>query len=189
MKDGDADSGASCTPTAPSDGSCWVTGGGTVDGGNQRDNFGGNAKPMHAGNIAGEWEHATHDAAHKLHGKPSYLSCRTIDAPGPGAPKGTANQAFFGGKARWFDAGTWAEGYWFDVVVEDRGEGKGAKSGGSDRYRLTVRKESDPAANRAGTIVYQVSGDIAGGNLQLHAPNGGHSATPSALPSWVVPMP
>ncbi len=166
---------------------CWVTGGGFVASNDGHDSFGGNAKPMKNGAVQGQWEHVDHGTGRKGHGEPKYLVCRKIDAPGPGAPKGTLNQAFFGGPARWFDGGQWSDGYWFDVVVEDRGEGKGGKAGGPDHYRYTVRKDVDVATGRSGVIVYEVSGDQGGGNLQLHAANAGHPASTSVLPAWVQP--
>jgi len=187
---GSGESPEECLPTsdggdaAVADDGCWVTGGGYVESTDGRDTYGGNAKAKKSGEVRGQWQHVDH-GGRAMHGTASYLVCRTIDGPGPGAPRGTFNQAFFGGTTRWREAGVWSEGYWFDVVVEDRGEGKGAKSGGGDRYKLTVRKEVDVAANQAGTIVYEVEGKLGGGNVQLHASNGGHPVSVSALPPWV----
>ncbi|MCL2451031.1 MAG: hypothetical protein FWD17_18965, partial [Polyangiaceae bacterium] len=175
-----------CIP--PTEGGCWVTGGGFIVDGDGHDSFGGNAKSMKDGSIQGEWEHVDHGTGDKLHGQPSYLVCRHIDEPGPGQPGGkkgfTDNQAYYGGPARWFDGTGWNDGYWFDVVVVDHGENKGAPP---DSYQITVRLMS--SGNASGTIVYQTGGDQSGGNIQLHPPNNGHPYTSSSVPSWVQLQP
>ena len=197
----DAPDTTDCTP--PSAGGCWFTGGGfivapsTVPGApaDGHDNYGGNAKPMKDGRIQGQWNHVDHGTGNHAHGQPEYLVCRHVDEPGPGQPGGKKgfdiNQVYFGGPARWRTDGVWEDGYWFDVFAEDHGE-PGNKPGpakhggrGPDYYRFTIRKQADVASNQSGTVVYDVEGDIVGGNLQIHPPNNGHPATPSALPSWV----
>jgi hypothetical protein len=179
-----------CIP--PASGGCWVTGGGFIDPATGQDSFGGNAMPMKSGTIRGEWENVDHGSGLNVHGQPSYLYCRHVDEPGPGADNGpnhdfTTNQAYFGGAARVFANNAWTDGYWFDVVVDDHGEGKGAKSGGPDLYHITVRAPG--AANQPGAIVYDGEGNLSGGNIQLHPPNNGHPYTGSALPSWVTLQP
>ena len=121
-----------CVP--PSSGGCWVTGGGVIQPPSGQDSFGGNAMPMKSGTIRGEWENVDHSSGQQMHGEPTYLYCRHVDEPGPGVPNGpdhdfTTNQAYFGGPARLNVNGAWADGYWFDVVVDDHGEGKGANAG------------------------------------------------------------
>jgi hypothetical protein len=177
---------------SPGAGGCWITGGGFIVDGDGHDSFGGNAMPMKSGAIRGQWEHVDHGTGNKLHGEPSYIVCRHVAEPGPGANNGpkhdfTMNQAYFGGNARAFVNGTWHEGYWFDVMVEDHGEGKGAKAGGPDYYHLTLRKID--AANASGVIVYDTEANMSGGNIQLHPPNNGHPFTSSQLPSWVSLQP
>ena len=184
--------GSSEDCSSPSTGGCWITGGGFIVDGDGHDSFGGNAMPMKSGSIRGQWEHVDHGTGNKLHGEPSYIVCRHVAEPGPGANTGpkhdfTMNQAYFGGNARAFVNGTWHDGYWFDVMVEDHGEGKGAKAGGPDYYHLTLRKID--AANASGVIVYDTEANMSGGNIQLHPPNNGHPFTSSQLPSWVSLQP
>jgi hypothetical protein len=140
---------------------------------------------MKSGVIRGEWQHVSHATGDKLHGQVRYLTCGVAPGAGPGHPSGgDINQAYFGGEARWFANGAWEDGYWFDVVVEDHGE-----PGRNDTYHITVRKGVDPAANVSGAIVYQAKGTLGGGNIQLHAPNGGHPFVASTRPAWVANEP
>lgn len=168
-----------CVP--PSAGGCWVTGGGFVDSNDGKDNFGGNAKPMKDGRVQGNWNHVDHGGGHHAQGKPAYIVCRHVDGAGPGQPGGkkgfTMNQVYFGGPASW----DLEEGHWFDVVAKDRGE-----PGREDTYHLTVRKMVDLTTMTSGAVVYEVSGTLGGGNIQMHPPNGGHPYTPMTLPSWVA---
>lgn len=198
VDDGDS---SDCVP--PSEGGCWVTGGGFIvadsvvpaapaDG---HDNYGGNAKPMKKGYVSGHWNHVDHGTGNHAKGRPEYIFCRHVDEPGPGQPGGkkglTSNQVYFGGHAEWREAatGAWADGYWFDVVAKDHGEPgsqPSAKNGGMvDTYHFTIRKMSDPAAQTSGAIVYETKGPLIGGNIQIHPPNNGHPATSSPLPAWV----
>mgnify|MGYP000883691108 CR=1 FL=1 len=197
------DDGDSCDCVPPSEGGCWVTGGGFIvadsvvpaapaDG---HDNYGGNAKPMKKGYVSGHWNHVDHGTGNHAKGRPEYIFCRHVDEPGPGQPGGrkglTSNQVYFGGHAEWREAatGAWADGYWFDVVAKDHGEPgsqPSAKNGGMvDTYHFTIRKMSDPAAQTSGAIVYETKGPLVGGNIQIHPPNNGHPATSSPLPAWV----
>jgi hypothetical protein len=148
--------------------------------------------PMKSGTIRGEWENVDHGSGQQMRGEPTYLYCRHVDEPGPGVPNGphhdfTTNQAYFGGPARLNVNGAWVDGYWFDVVVDDHGEGKGANAGGPDLYHITIR--SLVAPNQSGPVVYDGEGNMSGGNIQLHPPNNGHPYTGSTLPSWVVLQP
>jgi hypothetical protein len=162
------------------------------------DNFGGNAKPMKQGYISGHWNHVDHGTGNHSKGRPEYIVCRTVAGePGPSQPGGkkglTTNQVYFGGHAQWRVAadGAWADGYWFDVVVEDHGEpgsqGPAAKKGQMpDYYHFTIRKMDDPTAKVSGAIVYETKENLMGGNIQIHPSNNGHPATQSQLPSWVA---
>ena len=179
-----------CMP--PSAGGCWVTGGGFIQPPSGQDSFGGNAMPMKSGTIRGEWENVDHGSGQQMHGQPTYLYCRHVNEPGPGVPNGphhdfTTNQAYFGGPARLFVSNAWSDGYWFDVVVDDHGEGNGANAGGPDLYHITIRQMS--ASGQPGAVVYDGQGDLVGGNIQLHPPNDGHPYMSSTLPSWVVLQP
>jgi hypothetical protein len=171
-----------CTP--PGEGGCWVTGGGFVTDDDGKDTFGGNAMPMKDGTIRGEWENQEHGTGDNLHGQPNYIFCRKVAGPGPGHPNGPRhnfddNQVYFGGPATF----NGASGYWFDVVAEDHGE-----PGRLDTYQITIRNGTGPS--QPGTVIFQESGTLSqGGNIQLHPPNGGHPATQSVLPSWVLLQP
>ncbi len=196
VSDGEA---GDCVP--PSEGGCWVTGGGFVVGPNLttgapadgHDNFGGNAKPMKDGRIQGHWNHVDHGTGNHSKGRPEYIFCRHVDEPGPGGPgakKGfSMNQVYFGGPAEWRSQGAWASGYWFDVVAKDHGEPGSvphAKNGRMpDTYHYTIRLMTDPARKVSGSITYETKGVLQGGNIQMHPPNGGHPYTPMAMPSWV----
>lgn len=173
-----------CTP--PSEGGCWVTGGGFIVENASKDTFGGNGMPMRDGSVRGEWENVDHATGDNLHGTVNYLFCRVVPGPGPGHPNGPQhhfddNQVYFGGPGRYFVNAAWADGYWFDVVAEDHGE-----PGRQDTYQITIRTYAN---GQAGNVVYQASGLLAGGNIQLHPPNAGHPASQSTLPSWVQLQP
>jgi hypothetical protein len=190
---------ADCVP--PSEGGCWVTGGGFIEAdslvpaaaADGHDNFGGNAKPMKGGNVSGHWNHVDHGTGNHAKGRPEYIVCRHVDEPGPGQPGGkkglTANQVYFGGHAQWRTGDAWADGYWFDVVAKDHGEpGSSAatkKGGMPDSYHFTIRKIDDPTAGASGIVVYETRGELSGGNIQMHPSNNGHPATTSPLPAWV----
>jgi len=173
-----------CQP--PAEGGCWVTGGGFIDENASKDTFGGNGMPMKDGSVRGEWENVDHASGDDLHGTVSYLYCRVVPGPGPGHPNGPKhnfddNQVYLGGPARYFVNASWADGYWFDVVAEDHGE-----PGRQDTYQITIRTYAN---GQAGNVVYQVSGTLAGGNIQIHPPNPGHPGSQSTLPSWVQLQP
>lgn len=164
-----------------------MTGGGFISDKGGRDNFGGNAKSMKDGRIQGEWNHVDHESGEHIHGRPSYLFCRQIDEAGPGNPGGKKgfkmNQVFFGGDARLQLKGAWTDGFWFDAMAKDHGEGKNVE----DAYEITVRQKVDPTAAVSGSIVYQTvsNAPLVGGNVQLHPPNGGHPYSSTTIPSWV----
>jgi hypothetical protein len=200
IDDGDA---GDCVP--PSEGGCWVTGGGFIEGpeiapvptpaDGHHDNFGGNAKPMKQGYVSGHWNHVDHANQNHALGRPEYIVCRhDPNHPGPGQPGGkkglTANQVFFGGHARWRDAslGTWADGYWFDVMAEDHGNGhqSAAKGEDPDYYHFTIRKMDDPTAKVSGAIIYETQGPLVGGKIQIHPTNPGHNTGSPPPPSWVA---
>jgi hypothetical protein len=178
------DTTGDCTP--PSEGGCWVTGGGFIVESSSKDTFGGNGMPMRDGSVRGEWENVDHATGDNLHGTVNYLFCRVVPGPGPGHPNGPQhdfvdNQVYFGGPGRYFVNAAWADGYWFDVVAEDHGE-----PGRQDTYQITIRTYAN---GQAGSVVYEASGSLAGGNIQLHPPNPGHPASQSTLPTWVQLQP
>ena len=178
-----------CVP--PSGGGCWVTGGGFITDPIGQDSFGGNAMPMKSGGVRGQWENVDHDGT-KAHGEPQYIFCRHVNEPGPGQPSGPShnfdiNQVYFGGPARYFVNGAWADGYWFDVMAEDHGEGKGKNAGGPDYYHFTLRQISGNGVS--GAVVYDEENSLGGGNIQIHPPNNGHPYSQSTLPPWVQLQP
>jgi hypothetical protein len=184
------DKSGDCLP--PSEGGCWITGGGFIVT-DDKDNFGGNAKPMRDGSVDGHWNHVDHATGEHALGRPEYIMCRTVAGePGPKQPGGkkglTANQVYFGGHARWRSNDVWADGYWFDVVAEDHGEPGNMSAGASfpDTYHFTLRQITDPKNLASGTVVYEKKQtNLTGGNIQIHPSNGGHPAVNSPLPSWV----
>lgn len=174
-----------CVP--PDQGGCWVTGGGFIIDSDGKDSFGGNGMPMKSGVVRGEWEHQDHGTGDMMHGQVAYLYCRKVAGAGPGHPNGPQhtfdlNQVYYGGPGRWSAGGVWSDGYWFDIVAEDHGE-----PGRSDFYQITIRKYA--GLNTSGPIVYQTSGTLAGGNIQLHPPNAGHPFSSPAMPPWVALQP
>jgi hypothetical protein len=184
----------------PGQGGCWVTGGGYIVDADGHDSFGGNAMPMKSGSVRGEWEENDHGTGNKSHGKVQYIVCRNVpNEPGPGQPSGPShhfdiNQAYFGGPARWFSNNGWQDGFWFDVMVEDHGEpgnthaaSNGHGSGVPDFYHFTIRQMM--GNNQSGPIVYDTSGDLVGGNIQIHPPNNGHPYNGGTLPPWVSYQP
>ena len=197
----DSDGASDCVP--PSEGGCWITGGGYIVGASLvpaaaadgHDNFGGNAKPMKKGGVSGHWNHVDHGTGNHAKGRPEYIMCRVTDGPGPKQPGGkkglVANQVYFGGHAQWRNAATatWSDGYWFDVVAEDHGEPGNThalKNGEMpDSYHFTIRKIDNAAAGASGTVVYETRDDLRGGNIQIHPSNNGHPALSSPLPAWV----
>jgi hypothetical protein len=197
----DSDASSDCVP--PTEGGCWITGGGFIEGASLvpaaaadgKDNFGGNAKPMKKGGVSGHWNHVDHGTGNHAKGRPEYIMCRVTDGPGPKQPGGkkglVSNQVYFGGHAQWREAAaaTWSDGYWFDVVAEDHGEPgntSAIKNGAMpDSYHFTIRKMDDPAAKVSGAVVYETRDDLRGGNIQIHPSNGGHPAVSSPLPVWV----
>jgi hypothetical protein len=163
---------------------CWITGGGYIVDTDGNDSFGGNAMPMKDGSVRGQWEEQDHGTNNKAHGEPSYIVCNHVNEPGPGQPGGkkgfTMNQAYFGGKARWYTPATgWKDGFWFDVFVEDHGEGHGIM----DYYHFTIRDSP------GGNVIYDTQSNQVGGNIQLHPPNAGHPSSNSQLPPWVMLQP
>jgi hypothetical protein len=168
-----------------------VTGGGFIVPATEHLNFGGNAKQMKHGGVQGHWNHVDHATMEHLNGRPEYLMCRHVDAPGPGQPGGkkglTSNQVYFGGHAKWGPGGG-VDGFWFDVIAEDHGNGhqSAAKGEDPDYYHLTVRKMDDPAGKVSGPVVYDNHGGLVGGKIQIHPSNNGHPGIQYPPPAWVV---
>lgn len=169
-----------------------MTGGGFIAPATAHLTYGGNAKPMKQGYVSGHWNHVDHATQDHLNGRPEYIFCRVDGAePGPGQPGGNkslvTNQVYFGGHAKWGQGGG-AEGFWFDVVAEDHGNGhqSAAKGQDPDYYHLTVRKMDDPAGKVSGPVVYEQKGDVASGKIQIHPPNAGHDTTSPPAPPWVT---
>lgn len=167
---------------------CWATGVGFIVDVDGIDSFSGIGTGMKDGSVGGNWQHNDEGTGRLFQGQIAYLVCRHVDEPGPGAPSGAngsfvMNQAYLGGPAQVFDLGSgWADGFWLDVLLEDHGEPGTQGSQGPDFYHITVR---DQTSGGSGTVVYETSGDLAGGNIQIYPPNNGHPFVPSLLPPWV----
>jgi len=175
VPDGQSDD---CTP--PTEGGCWITGGGfTVEKDGSHESCGGNGMPMKDGSIRGKWTHVDHSSGNVLHGDVKYLACSKVEGAGPGNPGGKnkgfdMNQVNFGGEARWAKD----EPVWFDVVARDHGE-----PGKTDEYTITVRRLS--GNGQSGEILFQTGGTLSGGNMQIHPSNNGHPYVSSTIPTWV----
>lgn len=152
------------------EGGCWITGGGhfgSPDGENgagrhQQDSLGFNAMGMRDGRIRGEIQVTTHEGD-LFHGHADHIRCYHDGGDGPEVPKADVNVAVWGGHGSW----NHEEGHTWEAEMVDRAEG------GSDRDEFEIRVFSGD-----GALVYAQTRDthprIAGGNLQIHPPNGGH---------------
>ena len=94
------------------------------------------------------------------------VSCEVIEGTGPGQPGGKKgfkiNKATFAGTARI----NGVKGFPIEGFVIDRGEPSGKKNNQKDFFEIVAR---DPDTN---AIVFEASGELDGGNVQLHPPTG-----------------
>lgn len=141
------------------EGGCWVSGVGTISGGEgTRDSFGGNAMPMKDGRVRGEWTHISIGSEVIFNGRVTYIACEKVTGPGPGVPEAIPNYAFFGGMGKL----NGVDGYLFQVEALDSGE-PGIYQ---DEYSIKIFYGS--------ALVYEAEGQITGGNFQIRPPNEGH---------------
>jgi hypothetical protein len=160
-----------CTPS----GLCRITGGGCLneDGsqrGHRQSTFGGNASPEHAGGgpTGNEWQHLERDGRtilFKWHSHDAHVTGCTVVPAGPCSPHANTTRAEFVGTgtysmgegAREFDGNMTAS-------IVDHREGS-CNRATRDEYSIVVR---DGLEIGQGEIVFQTSGSIACGNLQIH---------------------
>lgn len=165
---------------------CSATGAGVIANTSAVGNFSGYAMTGKDGTAGGSWQHLDRGTGRLFDGQIVYIFCRHVDDPGPGAPPSPngdfpLNQAYVGGPARvFFPESGWTTGFWLDVVIKDHGEATSTP----DSYHITVR--TFDGGSVVGPVLFETSGELVGGNIQLYPPNQGHPATPSLLPSWVV---
>lgn len=150
-----------------SGGDCWITTGGFqnagVQAGGKDFTFGGNVGPP----PSGSWQVIDHVTGDNFHSNNVHIvECVEISGTGPGQPGGKKgfkiNQAFFAGIGRL----NGESGYPFEGFVIDRGEPSGKNGNDADEFELVVR---DPITN---AIVFEASGSLDGGNVQIHPPVG-----------------
>ena len=148
-------------------GECWFTFGGFQNAGIQAGGkdftFGGNVGPPPSGVI----EVIDHNTGDNFHTESVHIvECLVIEGTGPGQPGGkkgfTINKATFAGAGRL----NGVSGFPFTGFVIDAGEPAGKKNNDKDFFEITVR---NPGTN---DIVFQASGELDGGNIQLHPPVG-----------------
>jgi len=147
--------------------SCWITTGGFhnagVQAGPKTCTFGGNVGPP----ASGDWEVIDHSTGDNFHAFDVNITvCETIDATGPGQPGGKKgfdiNKASFAGSGRL----NGVDGYPFEGFVIDAGEPGGKKNNDKDQFSLTAH---DPYTD---DVVFQCTGELDGGNVQIHPPVG-----------------
>ena len=146
---------------------CWITTGGFQNAGataGSKDyTFGGNVGPP----PRGSWEVVDHNTGDNFHSNDVHIvSCDVIQLTGPDQPGGKKgfkiNQASFEGTGRL----NHVDGYIFTGYVQDAGEPQGKKGNDQDYFSITVR---DPDSFE---IVFEASGMLDGGNVQIHPPTG-----------------
>jgi len=145
---------------------CWITTGGFqnagVQAGSKDFTFGGNVGPP----PSGSWQVVDHNTGDKFHSNDVHIvDCIVIDGTGPGQPGGKKgfkiNQAFFEGTGRL----NGVSGYPFTGFVIDRGEPSGKQGNDKDEFQIVVRDPNTDA------VVFEASGPLDGGNVQIHPPN------------------
>lgn len=144
---------------------CWITTGGFQNAGIQAGmktcTFGGNVGPP----PSGAWQVIDHTTGDNFHTNDVDITlCTTIDKTGPGQPGGkkglTINKAFFAGTGRLNNVA----GFDFTGFVVDAGEPSGKKSNDKDEFSLV-------ATDSGGAVVFDCTGELDGGNVQIHPGN------------------
>ncbi|WP_193212836.1 hypothetical protein [Luteolibacter marinus] len=147
-------------------GDCWFTFGGFQNAGIQSGGkdftFGGNVGPPSSGSI----EVVDHNNGDNFHTNDVHIvECFVVDSTGPGQPGGkkgfVANAATFAGTGRL----NGKSGYELTGMVIDAGEPAGKKGHDKDYFQIIV---TDP--NNGDAVVFEASGYLDGGNVQLHPP-------------------
>lgn len=147
-------------------GVCWITTGGFQNAGTQSGGkdftFGGNVGPP----PSGSWEVIDHNTGDNFHTNDVHIvECLSTGTTGPQQPGGkkgfTIDKATFEGTGRL----NGVDGFPFTGFVIDGGEPAGKKGNDKDFFEIVVR---DPITN---AIVFEASGELDGGNVQIHPPN------------------
>lgn len=149
-------------------GLCWITTGGFQNAGLQSGGkdytFGGNVGPP----PSGSWEVVDHNTGDNFHSHDvEIVECKHVDtSTGPGQPGGKKgfdiNYASFAGTGRL----NGVDGYPFTGYVIDSGEPGGKQGNTPDYYEIIV---THPVS---GLVVFAASGNLDGGNVQIHPPTG-----------------
>ncbi|MBC7975601.1 MAG: DUF11 domain-containing protein, partial [Myxococcales bacterium] len=172
------DSAEVTTPILPCDvpGLCRLTGGGCLNEegnnrGHKQSTFGGNASPLGAdgrGHTGNEWQHVYRDGRRILfnwHSHDAHVIQCSIVPPGPCSPPAENTRADFVGTGQ-YSLGSGArtqDGNMVAYIIDHR---EGACNRGTrDEYSIIVRTG---LVIGEGTIVFQTSGEIDCGNLQIH---------------------
>jgi len=176
----DAQARASDSVTTPinpcvQSGLCRLTGGGCLneDGdnkGKKQSTFGGNSSPAHEGGgpTGNSWEHVYregHTILFNWHSWDAHVIQCSVVPPGPCHPAAENTRADFVGTGKYsIGAGGREEDGNMVAYIIDHREGACNKSN-RDEYSIIVRKGLDI---EQGDIVFQTSGEIDCGNLQIH---------------------
>src|SRR5688572_24397309 len=171
------DSDEVTTPINPcvETGICRLTGGGCLneDGdnrGKKQSTFGGNSSPAHEGGgpTGNEWQHVYRDGREILFNWHSHdahvIECSVVD-PGPCHPSAVNTRADFVGTGQYsLGAGSRTEDGNMVAYIIDHREGS-CNRNDRDEYSIIVRTG---LVIGEGDIVFQTSGEIDCGNLQIH---------------------
>jgi uncharacterized repeat protein (TIGR01451 family) len=156
-------------------GLCRLTGGGCLNeqgghAGHKQSTFGGNASPAHDGGgpTGNEWEHVYRDGRTILfnwHSHDAHVIKCSVVPPGPCHPPAVNTRADFVGTGKYsLGAGAREEDGNMVAYIIDHKEGACNKKN-RDEYSIVVRKG---LVIGEGGIVFQTSGEIDCGNLQIH---------------------
>jgi len=178
-KCGDAEARASNSADThipcPQPGLCRLTGGGCLneDGGHsghKQSTFGGNSSPEHTGGgpTGNEWEHVYRDGRTILfnwHSHDAHVIQCSVVPPGPCHPAAENTKADFVGTGKYsLGAGSREEDGNMVAYIIDHKEGACNKNN-RDEYSIVVRQG---LVIGEGLVVFQTSGEIDCGNLQIH---------------------
>jgi uncharacterized repeat protein (TIGR01451 family) len=156
-------------------GLCRLTGGGCLNEngdnkGHKQSTFGGNASPEHSGGgpTGNEWEHVYRDGKTILfnwHSHDAHVIECSVVPPGPCSPHAVNTRADFVGTGKYSigPGGRDQDGNMVAYIIDHR-EGACNKNN-RDEYSIVVRTGLTIGS---GDIVFQTSGQIDCGNLQIH---------------------
>ncbi len=160
-----------CTPQ----GLCRLTGGGCLneDGdnrGRKQSTFGGNSSPFHEGGgpTGNSWQHVYRDGKTILfnwHSWDAYVTRCTVVGSGPCSPQAENTKAEFQGTGKFSRGpGSREEAGNMKAYIIDHREGA-CNRNSRDEYWIQVR---EGVVIGEGAIVFETSGEIDCGNLQIH---------------------